>query len=180
MRTSSVGHTDRAPGWSDEAREAKRDELRNVLTAAVCAGGGRDGDVYYYQGMHDVAAVLLFEVGERPAYVLLRRLARCHLRDCTRRGGPPPPPCAQADGFNCVNLTVHRQAKCAAGGVPGFPFDKATAACCRLRLALHAAWTRPNQAAGPVPGGARLASGSAPQPDCMHRPCHALPTTPSQ
>ncbi|KAK9844193.1 hypothetical protein WJX81_007703 [Elliptochloris bilobata] len=75
-------------GWSDEARDAKRDELRHVLTAAVCAGGGageeEDGEVRYYQGMHDVAAVLLFEVGERSAYVVLRRLARCQLRDSTR------------------------------------------------------------------------------------------------
>ena len=57
-----------------------------MLTAAVCAGADAEGDgeVRYYQGMHDVAAVLLFELGERPAYVLLHRLARCQLRDCTR------------------------------------------------------------------------------------------------
>ena len=71
-------------GWSEEAREAKRDELRHVLTAAVCARGESDGEVYYYQGMHDIAAVLLFELGERPAFAMLRRLARCQLRDCTR------------------------------------------------------------------------------------------------
>ncbi len=57
-----------------------------MLTAAVRAGGDAEGDgeVRYYQGMHDVAAVLLFELGERPAYALLHRLARCQLRDCTR------------------------------------------------------------------------------------------------
>lgn len=57
-----------------------------MLTAAVCMGGDAEGDgeVRYYQGMHDVAAVLLFELGERPAYALLHRLARCQLRDCTR------------------------------------------------------------------------------------------------
>ena len=73
-------------GWTDKARQAKRDELRHVLTAAVCARGDAEGDgeVRYYQGMHDVAAVLLFELGERPAYVLLHRLARCQLRDSTR------------------------------------------------------------------------------------------------
>ena len=73
-------------GWTDEARGAKRDELRHVLTAAVCAGADAEGDgeVRYYQGMHDVAAVLLFELGERPAYAALHRLARCQLRDCTR------------------------------------------------------------------------------------------------
>ena len=36
------------------------------------------------QGLHDVAAVLLFVCGERPAARLLAHLATCHLRDCTR------------------------------------------------------------------------------------------------
>lgn len=73
-------------GWSDEEREEKRHALQRVLTAAVCAHGG---DVYYYQGMHDVAAVLLFVLGERGAYLCLRQMVKAQLRDCTRAGMEP-------------------------------------------------------------------------------------------
>lgn len=59
----------------------ERVRLKNLLNAVVCSC---PGDVYYYQGLHDIASVLLFVVGERPALPLLRRLAICHLRDCTR------------------------------------------------------------------------------------------------
>lgn len=71
----------RAAGWGEEEREAKRAALRRVLDAAV---GGNADDVFYYQGLHDIAAVLLFVCGELPAYRMLRALAACHLRDCTR------------------------------------------------------------------------------------------------
>ena len=67
--------------WTEERRNAKRKELKDLLTAAVCS---YSGDVYYYQGLHDIAAVLLFVVGEQCALRLLRRLVICHLRDCTR------------------------------------------------------------------------------------------------
>jgi hypothetical protein len=52
-----------------------------VLDGAL---GGNAGGTFYYQGLHDVAAVLLFVCGELPAYRLLRVLTGCHLRDCTR------------------------------------------------------------------------------------------------
>jgi hypothetical protein len=68
-------------GWTDTERAAERDKLRNVLNAAVSS---YHGDVHYYQGLHDIAAVLLFTGGERAALVMLRRLMVCHLRDCTR------------------------------------------------------------------------------------------------
>ena len=67
--------------WTEERRDAKRKELKDLLTAAVCS---YSGDVYYYQGLHDIASVLLFVVGEQSALRLLRRLVICHLRDCTR------------------------------------------------------------------------------------------------
>ena len=67
--------------WTEERRDAKRKELKDLLTAAVCS---YSGDVYYYQGLHDIASVLLFVVGEQCALRLLRRLVICHLRDCTR------------------------------------------------------------------------------------------------
>lgn len=40
--------------------------------------------MHYYQGLHDVASVLLLVAGERPAFTLLCRLATGHLRDATR------------------------------------------------------------------------------------------------
>ena len=42
------------------------------------------GSASYYQGLHDIAAVLLFVTGPMPAYAMLRQLVSCHLRDCTR------------------------------------------------------------------------------------------------
>jgi hypothetical protein len=98
-------------GWGAAARDAKRAELRRVIEAALAPAEGdeRAGAplstggpssaapssssssaalpsprVHYYQGMHDVAAVLLFVAGEAGAARLLRALARRHLRDATR------------------------------------------------------------------------------------------------
>mmetsp|Transcript_17727 Transcript_17727/g.53333 ORF Transcript_17727/g.53333 Transcript_17727/m.53333 type:complete len:396 (+) Transcript_17727:445-1632(+) len=68
-------------GWSDEARGEKRRELARVLTATVANSGGR---ACYYQGLHDVASVLLMVGGEQLAYRLLCHLTTCQLRDCTR------------------------------------------------------------------------------------------------
>ncbi|KAL4857897.1 TBC1 domain family member 20 [Chlorella vulgaris] len=68
-------------GWSDAEREAKRAALRHVVDAAVA---GNKAGLFYYQGLHDIAAVLLFVCGELPACRLLRALAEGHLRDCTR------------------------------------------------------------------------------------------------
>lgn len=59
----------------------EREKLRNVLNATVSSHGG---DVFYYQGLHDITSVLLFTGGERLALVMMRRLVTCHLRDCTR------------------------------------------------------------------------------------------------
>jgi hypothetical protein len=99
-------------GWGAAARDAKRAELRRVIEAALAPAEGDEDErsgvnytdgpsssaalsscssaalsssrVYYYQGMHDVAAVLLFVAGEASAARLLRALARRHLRDATR------------------------------------------------------------------------------------------------
>eukprot|EP00803_Ostreobium_quekettii_P009519 evm.model.scf_2609.1 EVM.evm.TU.scf_2609.1 scf_2609:18306-20930(+) len=68
-------------GWSDEARQEKRDALMRLLNAVVNYSAG---DVRYYQGLHDIASVLLLTVGERLAFPLLHRLSTSHLRDCTR------------------------------------------------------------------------------------------------
>ncbi|KAK9809873.1 hypothetical protein WJX72_000719 [[Myrmecia] bisecta] len=68
-------------GWSDAERQTKRMALQNILNAVVCA---YPGDVYYYQGLNDIAAVLLFVAGEKAAVQMLAHLTRCHLRDCSR------------------------------------------------------------------------------------------------
>ena len=70
-----------AAGWSDAQREEKRQELRFVLDATVCAQGGT---IFYYQGLHDIASVLLLVMGGRTAYQTLTHLSLCQLRDCTR------------------------------------------------------------------------------------------------
>ncbi len=67
------------PGWDEARREARRAGLRRVLDATVVEGGGA---VHYYQGLHDVASVLLLNCGEFPAFTMLRRLVRHQLQDC--------------------------------------------------------------------------------------------------
>jgi len=100
-------------GWGEGRREDVRAGLRRVLNAAVAAGGGGgvkvEGvgggpttpaattttpppppppsapPVHYYQGLHDVASVLLLVTGsEAAAFRLLTRLTVGPLRDCTR------------------------------------------------------------------------------------------------
>lgn len=68
-------------GWTDEERTIERDRLKNIINA--CLEGNEQG-IYYYQGLHDVASVLLLVCGEGAAHGMLHRLMRCHLRDCTR------------------------------------------------------------------------------------------------
>jgi hypothetical protein len=68
-------------GWTDEERAIERARLKNIINA--CLEGNEQG-IYYYQGLHDVASVLLLVCGEGAAHGMLHRLMRCHLRDCTR------------------------------------------------------------------------------------------------
>ena len=74
-------HCHVSAGWTDAQREDKRKDLRFVLDATVC---GQDGSVFYYQGLHDIASVLLLVMGDKPAYQTLTHLSLCQLRDCTR------------------------------------------------------------------------------------------------
>ena len=73
-------------GWSDRDRAARRDALRRVIHAAVCAHESHAPRlVSYYQGFHDVASVLALVLDdERVARAACERLALFHLRDCTR------------------------------------------------------------------------------------------------
>ena len=68
-------------GWKEEDRRKERDLLRRIIDATV---EGNVRGVHYYQGMHDIASVLLFVCGEGIAHSILDRLSHCHLRDCTR------------------------------------------------------------------------------------------------
>jgi hypothetical protein len=47
------------------------------------------GNVHYYQGLHDVASVLLLVAGEPCAFDMLCRLTSGHLRDATRASLDP-------------------------------------------------------------------------------------------
>ena len=73
-------------GWSDRDRAARRDALRRVIHAAVCAHESHAPRlVSYYQGFHDVASVIALVLDdERVARAACERLALFHLRDCTR------------------------------------------------------------------------------------------------
>uniref|UniRef100_A0A1D2A759 Rab-GAP TBC domain-containing protein n=2 Tax=Auxenochlorella protothecoides TaxID=3075 RepID=A0A1D2A759_AUXPR len=67
-------------GWTEEARALKRLALRRVLLRAL----RYQDDVWYYQGLHDVASVLLFTLGEAGGAAVLSQLVVTHLRDATR------------------------------------------------------------------------------------------------
>ncbi|GAX81941.1 hypothetical protein CEUSTIGMA_g9369.t1 [Chlamydomonas eustigma] len=74
-------------GMSDERRSELRQELSRVLNATVGRYAGFDTgvQVHYYQGLHDVASVLMMELGsEIGAFQLLSQLVVLHLRDCTK------------------------------------------------------------------------------------------------
>ena len=68
-------------GWTDAQREDKRKDLQFVLDATVCS---QDGTIFYYQGLHDIASVLLLTMGDKAAFETLTHLSLCQLRDCTR------------------------------------------------------------------------------------------------
>lgn len=50
----------------------------------ACVSPPRAGSVHYYQGLHDVASVLLLVAGEPAAFDMLCSLSTGHLRDATR------------------------------------------------------------------------------------------------
>ena len=80
--TQALNHLSSPAGWPQDRVDERREALHRVLTASVVRG--RPQGVHYYQGMHDVAAVLLLVADEPGAYRMLTHLSTCHLRDCTR------------------------------------------------------------------------------------------------
>lgn len=87
---SCSGRDSGPPPRSGAARAAQPEWEAHAPSAITDVSGQRpsscaaSGPVRYYQGLHDVASVLLLAVGERAAFPLLCRLATGHLRDCTR------------------------------------------------------------------------------------------------
>jgi len=88
-----------------DGMEEKRAALSRLLNASVASSiTARDDDdgridsrmrrkaidldrrrgVHYYQGLHDIASVLLMVTGEDVAFPMLQHLVKHHLRDCTR------------------------------------------------------------------------------------------------
>lgn len=71
--------------WAENGQftlKRRRRELAWMLNS-VCEE--HEGDVYYYQGLHDIASVLLLVTEDAAlARALLVRLCLHHLRDCTR------------------------------------------------------------------------------------------------
>jgi hypothetical protein len=63
-------------------------ELQCVLESTVVAGNSltpRQGKIHYYQGLHDVAGVLLYNLQDPSvACAVLRRICASHLRDALR------------------------------------------------------------------------------------------------
>lgn len=73
-------------GMKEYKVDLKRDVLERVLNGVIVKCNEEKGDgskFFYYQGLHDVAAVLTLVCGERAAYGMLKRLVMYHLRDCT-------------------------------------------------------------------------------------------------
>ena len=77
-------------GMKEYTVDLKRDVLERVLNGVIVKCNEENGQhngvgskFFYYQGLHDVAAVLTLVCGERAAYGMLKRLVMYHLRDCT-------------------------------------------------------------------------------------------------
>ncbi|KAG1679158.1 hypothetical protein FOA52_000514 [Chlamydomonas sp. UWO 241] len=81
------------PGMCDVDRQALRDQLGRMLNAVVGRYAGLDPrqHVFYFQGLHDVASVLLLGLGSEAAAFgpLCALVTRGLMRDCTRPGLEP-------------------------------------------------------------------------------------------
>lgn len=55
--------------------------LERLINGVVCSHPGK---IHYFQGLHDVAAVLMLTAGERAANPMVERLLHAHLRDCVQ------------------------------------------------------------------------------------------------
>ena len=76
---------------NEDSIKLKKDVLECVLNGVIvsCNDDQKessfidDAKYFYYQGLHDVAAVLILVCGERAAYGMLKKLVQYNLGDCT-------------------------------------------------------------------------------------------------
>uniref|UniRef100_A0A4W5NSS8 TBC1 domain family member 20 n=1 Tax=Hucho hucho TaxID=62062 RepID=A0A4W5NSS8_9TELE len=65
------------PGMPDEQREGLQEELIDIILRVL----GRNTQLHYYQGYHDIVVTFLLVLGERLATALVEKLSTHHLRD---------------------------------------------------------------------------------------------------
>ena len=85
-----------------------RSKLSKVINGVLASHPGR---LHYYQGLHDVAAVLVRICGNAAAPAMLERLTLGHLRDCVRGSLDPV--------LDALSLLPHLIA--VAAGLPPLP-----------------------------------------------------------
>ncbi|XP_024230804.1 TBC1 domain family member 20 isoform X2 [Oncorhynchus tshawytscha] len=64
-------------GMPDEQREGLQEELIDIILRVL----GRNTQLHYYQGYHDIVVTFLLVLGERLATALVEKLSTHHLRD---------------------------------------------------------------------------------------------------
>ena len=151
-------------GMREQAVDLRRGVLERVLNGVIVkcnddddgdgrrGGGGEAAQLYfYYQGLHDVAAVLTLVCGERAAYGMLKRLVVYNLRDCTMcvpraprtgpRACPRTPPLTRA---------IRIPARAGRRWSPSSSSCSSSRICCRSSVRGH--W-RPGEAMGSARSG---------------------------
>jgi Rab-GTPase-TBC domain len=72
--------------WKRHTRDAKREQLSAIINGLV----RREKDLHYYQGLHDVVAVLLLVTGdEQVTFALLQRLCSFYFKEFMRETFKP-------------------------------------------------------------------------------------------
>ena len=111
-----------------------RAALARLLHAAVGGGlhEGRGREIHYYQGLHDVASVLLMVVGEAKAHAMLGHLVRHALRDCTRADLQPV--------LSSLALVPRLLSACDPGGLGTFARESGVAESPHFALTWRLTW----------------------------------------
>lgn len=71
----------------DEQRESLQEELIDIILRVL----GRNTQLHYYQGYHDIVVTFLLVLGERLATALVEKLSTHHLRWVSVSLGAPLP-----------------------------------------------------------------------------------------
>jgi Rab-GTPase-TBC domain len=72
--------------FSHDQQQEQQQQLATILSSALSSGGGtKNKKLHYYQGLQDIAGVLLYNLQDTDhACAVLQRLCRLHLRDALR------------------------------------------------------------------------------------------------